>query len=355
MRNISITLLLILFPILCHARSQEQYAPYPYDTIPLKVTNDVLGIELAGTLTMPMQEKPRGVVIFISGSGDKDRDLSYGRHKPFRVLSDLLTMQGFSTFRLDDRGIGESQKADSAGTTQGRETDFYAAMKLLKQQPRLKDVPFGYFGHGEGGAIALKLLKDSPLPDFLITYGSPLTSGQEMMLNQMKKMIDEAGQSSAWPYYEPMLRKRYAMVASEVNDEELKEALRNDMLKSIPEQSRTAQIMEQVNAEVERMSTPWYRNFMRYQPDAYMEGMTIPWLILQGENDMEVPPSNNKIPAEILNKSNITSMVIPGLNHIMQKAYNGAPEYYDVFEETVNPLVTDTLLEWFGTNRQLFR
>ena len=86
-----------LFP-----RPQTPKPPYPYLTEEVNF-RDRSGKKplIYGTLTLP-KTQPKGLVIFISGSGWQDRDEAIFSHRPFAVIADTLTKAGFATYRYDD-------------------------------------------------------------------------------------------------------------------------------------------------------------------------------------------------------------------------------------------------------------
>ena len=83
-------------------RPQMPKPPYSYETEEVTFKNEADGATLAGTLTYPVgydksaKQKPM-VVIFVSGSGQQNRDEELMDHKPFLVIADSLARQGIAT------------------------------------------------------------------------------------------------------------------------------------------------------------------------------------------------------------------------------------------------------------------
>lgn len=88
---------------------------------------------LAGTITYPDTQGPFPALILITGSGLQDRDETILGHKPFLVIADALTKQGFAVLRLDDRGIGMSGGSAEFATTQDFSNDILAGINFLKK------------------------------------------------------------------------------------------------------------------------------------------------------------------------------------------------------------------------------
>ena len=95
-------------------RPQTPKRPFAYNEEEVVVQNGP--VRLGGTLTLPKGDGPFAAVIFLTGSGAQDRDETLFEHKPFLVISDHLTRNGFATLRLDDRGVGKSTGNLAAST-----------------------------------------------------------------------------------------------------------------------------------------------------------------------------------------------------------------------------------------------
>ena len=76
-------------------------------------------------------------------------------HKPFAVIADALTRDGFVVLRVDDRGIGSSTGNFSASTTADFINDVNTSFDYLKTRRNVNDkLAIGLLGHSEGGFIA---------------------------------------------------------------------------------------------------------------------------------------------------------------------------------------------------------
>jgi pimeloyl-ACP methyl ester carboxylesterase len=89
-------------------RPQTPVEPYPYTNEEVIITLKKDNITLSGTLSKPYGDRHHPAIILISGSGPNDRDETIFGHKPFLVLSDFLTRNGFAVIRYDKRGVGKS-------------------------------------------------------------------------------------------------------------------------------------------------------------------------------------------------------------------------------------------------------
>ena len=78
------------------SRPQDPKGPFNYLEEEISFENKIEKFNLAGTLTYPKGEGPFPAVILVSGSGPQDRNEEILEHKPFWVIADYLTNQGFA-------------------------------------------------------------------------------------------------------------------------------------------------------------------------------------------------------------------------------------------------------------------
>ena len=88
-----------------------------------------------------------------------------------------------------------------------------------------------------------------------------------------------------------------------------------------------------------QMATPWMRNFLKYDPQSDIAAVKCPTLLIYGEKDTQVPAQACAEVVSPLAETNklLTVNVLPGLNHLMQRAQTGAVSEYPFIEETVSP------------------
>lgn len=325
-------------------RPQTPVPPYPYDTLEYVVNNTKANVQLSGTLTMP--DNPKAVIVMATGSGSQNRDEEMFGHRPFKVIADYLSRNGYAVLRTDDRGIGQSTGDATLATTDDFAEDAKYAVESLKKLDALKDRPVGIIGHSEGGSIAIKC---APSVDFIVTLAAPAIQGDSIILTQTKAMLDASGQGFAWDSLYPTLRKRYDTVMSNLPTSLLKIQLYNDVVKDIPPAMLTDQLINQINAEISAMCSPWYRTFLRYNPAEDIRNIDIPWLALNGTKDLQVLCEDNTSTIKQLNP-NATVVVFDGLNHLFQQCSRGTVDEYAIIEQTISPQVLETILNWLNTS-----
>jgi len=165
-------------------RPQEPKSAISYDVEEVKYSNLTANVTLAGTLTLPRSEKPSPAVLLIAGSGPIDRDETVFGHKPFLVLADHLTKQGFAVLRVDKRGIGQSTGNYDVATTEDFAADALAGVEYLKTRKEVDAERIGLIGHSEGGLIAPMIAVKSNDVAFIVLMAGPCVTGEAILYAQ---------------------------------------------------------------------------------------------------------------------------------------------------------------------------
>ena len=340
-------------------RPQEPIKPFPYYSEDITFENKKVGINLAGTLTLPNKEGVFPVVILISGSGPQNRDEELLGHKPFLVLSDFLTKNGIAVLRYDDRGIAMSKGDFKTATSADFATDVESAIAYLKTRKEINKNKIGLIGHSEGGLIAPMVASKSKEVAFIILLAGTGIQGDSLLLLQ-KKLIEEAsginkediqkGQSSN--------RKVFDIVNKSTSLEQLNSDLTiyfKQILKDNPNTQKPAEMSDDdfVKLQVKQIASPWMQYFIKYNPAAALEKVKCPVLAINGEKDLQVPPKEN---LEAIKKAltkggnkRVATKELPNLNHLFQECNTGSPDEYATIEQTFSPIALTEILKWLQT------
>lgn len=337
-------------------RPQEPVKPYPYITEDVTFKNEKAGITLAGTLTLPKKEGNFPAVILITGSGAQNRDEEIMGHKPFLVLADFLTKNGIAVLRYDDRGVGKSTGDFETATTQDFATDADAAFQYLKTRKEINKNKIGLAGHSEGGAIAPIVAVKNPDAAFIVLMAGPAIAGDEVMMLQNYML----GKADGMPEEEltklgGINRKVYDIIKQESNTNEMQtkmHTLLNAELKplfvskGIPQSN----IDQYINMQISGLISPWYVNFMKYDPAPTLEKVKCPILAINGDKDLQVAAMANlnaiKRIAEKSGNKKVTTKQLPGLNHLFQESDKGLPSEYGTIEQTISPVALNEISGW---------
>ena len=116
-------------------------------------------IELAGTLTLPGSSGPFPGVLFITGSGQVDRNENHKKlHlNIFDDISHYLAENDIASLRYDKRGVGESRGDYWTTGFYDNAQDATAALQYLKQQKNMQPENIFLLGHSEGAFLATRL------------------------------------------------------------------------------------------------------------------------------------------------------------------------------------------------------
>lgn len=342
-------------------RPQEPKAPYPDTIEEIVFTNTKEKIDLAGTLTLPKGKDKSPVVILIAGSGPNDRDETIFGHKPFWVLADHLSRNGIAVLRYDKRGVEKSGGEYFTATTQDFADDAEAALNYLKTRKEIDSSHIGLIGHSEGGIIAPMIASQNRDVQFVVLMAGLGVSGAELSLAQnqfafnMTSLSDKEKKT-----LDDILKKVYASThnwTGYVGSEAEREALKQEL--TILWQNLPTEIRGQVSKEtfVEKttanIATPWFRHFLKVNPTAYLQKLTIPVLAINGEKDTQVEYTSNLAAIEAaLKKGNNKQFEIktyPNLNHLFQESTTGEIDEYAKIEQTISPEVLLDITNWIVT------
>lgn len=341
-------------------RPQEPVPPYPYISEDVTFKNVKDGITLAGTLTYPDSEGPFPAVLLVSGSGPQDRNEEILGHKPFLVIADYLTKQGFAVLRYDDRGYGESSGDFINATTKDFADDAVAAIEWFMNNNIIDNQKISVMGHSEGAMVAAVVAAENPdIHSIVMLAGSGLSGEQTLML-QNEKLLREARES------EEFIRKAretnlkiYEIVQSETSNDKAAGQIRkvyDKFLNSMTEQERRERGLNEyvAEAQIKELLKPWMRYFLSFDIKPYLRKITCPVLVLNGGKDFQIPYEDHVPPIEKALKeagnNDVETRIFPGLNHLFQTSETGSPAEYASIQETFSPEVLKVIAEWLQKN-----
>jgi len=343
-------------------RPQEPKPPYPYNEEEVSFPNTHAGITLAGTLTYPTSGGPFAAAVLISGSGAQDRDENIFNHKPFKVIADHLSRNGIAVLRYDDRGKAGSKGDFASATTADFASDTRAAVAYLQTRKEVDGKKIGLIGHSEGGLIAPMVAGNSKDIAFIVLLAGPSLTGKGIILLQdsLISLANGVGIDKIRKDRE-VAKEMYAIVESESDTSVLKEKLREFLRTASAELNDTTGKREQNEAAIERsvqvLTSPWFRFFLSYDPLPALKKARCPVLALNGEKDLQVPARVNlegiKLAVTEGRNSQVTTTMMPGLNHLFQHATTGSPTEYARIEETFAPEALSTINDWIHSTLRL--
>ena len=292
-------------------RPQLPQPPFPYETEEVTFRNEKDGATLAGTLTYTVDYDKQSknlpmVVLFVSGSGQQNRDEEIFNHKSFFVIADYLARQGIATLRYDDRATGKSVGGDvKNATSEDFMRDALAGLEFLRQQKKFSKV--GMLGHSEGGLIAF-MVSAKKQTDFIVSMAGPGVKGDTLLTAQNNRIMSLSG---------------------------------------LPD----TMTVEKCRQQPDVLEMPWLRYFIDYDPTSNIRSTRCPVFALNGDRDCQVIASQNLTAIRQLLPKSKKNLVkeYHGLNHLFQHSNTGLPAEYGQIEETISPEVLQDIAQWINS------
>ena len=338
------------------AKDVAPVPPPPYLEEEVKVSNgDVI---LSGMLTLPRKGGPFAAAILLTGSGAQNRDEEIFGFRPFKILADHLTRNGYAVLRCDDRGVGGSTGNMSTSTGADFAQDAAAMFRFLQSRSDIGRSRIGFIGHSEGAEVAAMCAEKSPDLAFVILLAGPALPGDTVILSQIAALGRFQGETEANIGRGLALQRRvFATVREQKGWDALRGLLLDEMRRSadgLPADQKAAMtdslLAARVDIQMNAVRTPWFAFFISHDPAQDLAGIRCPLLALFGELDQQVPPSLHMQPmSSALSKGrnpDVTLHTFTGSNHLFQKAITGNPAEYAGLEKEFAPGVLDYLTAW---------
>ena len=262
-----------------------------------------------GTLLIPSNKKKIPLAIIIQGSGATDRDGNQKnlKNNSLKYLAEGLYHKNIATFRYD-KGFFK-QVLD--GTFDEREVDFNDFIKdainvvdFFKEDQRFSELII--IGHSQGSLVGMIAAQENSVSKFISLAGA----GQEIddvVIDQLKNQSPALVENA---------RKSF-------------DDLRVNGL---------AQNYSPFLAAIFRPSLqPFMISWMNYNPQIEIAKLTIPVLIINGNNDLQVQVSE----AEKLKnaKPDAKLVIIPNMNHLFKEIKDGLIENQKSYNDEGLPIM----------------
>lgn len=245
-----------------------------------------------GSLDLPSGRGPFPVALIIAGSGPTDRNgnspLIHGKNNSLLMIAGVLREHGIASVRYDKRGVGQSA-AGSMKESDLRFSDYIddaaSWIELLKQDPRFTKV--AVIGHSEGSLVGMVAARIAGADAFVSMAGAGFPAGEiirEQLSTQPEAIKAEAD----------------SIISSLEAGKEVKDV--------------STGLMALFRPSVQPYLISWFR----YDPREEIARLSIPILILQGTNDLQVPVKDAQALHEAQPRS--TLEIIKGMNHILKIA-----------------------------------
>jgi pimeloyl-ACP methyl ester carboxylesterase len=313
-------------------------------------------------MTYPNESGTFPTLILITGSGMQDRDESILNHKPFHVLADFFTKNGYAVLRVDDRGAGKSTGDFQQSSSEDFALDVEEHVRFISSLPMVNTKKIGLLGHSEGGLIAPMVAARNKSIAFIILFAGPGVPIVELMAQQNEAVFKSVGMpAKVIDTYIPLYKNLMKTLtqAPDVNSgiEKANEITRawyltsdKEMVKLTTGINSEADIPGFVNTMSRELSSKWWKFFANYQPEPVLQKVKCPVLAINGGADIQVVADANLkgIENALLKGGNkrVTIKKFDALNHLFQKCSTCTVTEYSTLETTIEPEVLAFLLEW---------
>ncbi|WP_044480168.1 alpha/beta hydrolase family protein [Paenibacillus antibioticophila] len=295
-------------------------------------------LALPGTLTLPAGENagtaPFPAVVLVHGSGPHDRDSTIGGAKVFRDLAVGLAAQGIAVLRYDKVTYEHSLKVSLDPTfTLKRETvdDALAAVELLKGMDNIDSSRIYVAGHSQGGyAVPLMIQADAGknIAGAIILAG-PAGKFADILALQQKELVARVKQLGMDSTLYEQQAAQYIAIADIVNDPQY--------------------TTENMPANFPMQPAFWWFEQKNYAASELAAKQSGPLLVLQGENDWQVPAGQLDLWKQALkNRSDVEYKLYPKVNHLLSE-YEGlsiGSEY--AVPSNVDESIIEDIVSWIN-------
>lgn len=243
--------------------------------------------DITGTLTLPNETSKMPVVLIIAGSGSTDRNGNNPmmRNESLQKLAYGLAANNIASLRFDKRGIGESKSAAKSEADLRFEdyiSDAKEWIELLKKDKRFSKVIVA--GHSEGSLI-----------------------GMIAALHQAHSFVSIAGAGKS---ADKILKEQLGAQPAAVKDASF------PIIDSLVMGKLVQHVPGMLNALFRPSVQPYMISWFHYDPQTEIKKLTIPVLILQGTNDLQVTEEDAHLLANANTRAELA--FIKNMNHIFR-------------------------------------
>ena len=119
-----------------------------------------------------------------------------------------------------------------------------------------------------------------------------------------------------------------------------------EMAQTLGDMAKLPEVQAQLKQQADAVVSPWYREFLRYDPSADIAKVNKPWLALNGAKDMQVLAAN----LEAIKKLNpaADTVLLADLNHLFLPATTGSPAEYATITAPISPTALNAITTWLN-------
>ncbi|MFD2044249.1 alpha/beta hydrolase family protein [Ornithinibacillus salinisoli] len=246
---------------------------------------------LYGEMETPVGDGPFPVVIIIPGSGPTDRNgnTSAGENNSLKLLAEGLAAEGIASVRYDKRGAGKNQISIMPEEDMRFEQfveDTIDWVELLEKDPSFSKI--GIIGHSQGSLVGMLAAQQTGVSHFISIAG--------------------AGR--------PIDQVLYEQLKDQLSADLLHES--EEIMKEMKQGKQITEVSPELQSLFRPSVQPFTASWMEYDRAEEIKKLEIPTLIINGENDLQVPVQD----AELLHNAKADSdlLLYESMNHVLKDA-----------------------------------
>lgn len=269
--------------------------------------------DLHGSLAMPKGKGPFPVVLIISGSGNMDRNgnmpTAHVVNNDLLMLAETLKEKGIASVRYDKRGVGASAAALSPNHPllfSDLINDAAAWVDNLKKDKRFTKV--GVIGYGQGSLVGMVAAKNSDAALFVSIAGWA-EPAQVRLTAQMQ----------AQP---PSIRTNAIAI-----------------IKKLEAGETVSNVSPSLRSVLGPQRQPFLISEFQYDPRKEIARLTMPVMIIQGANDLDVSAKQGQELHRALPGSYLD--LINGMNHVLKDSPTNPQANFATYSNPDLPLSSE--------------
>jgi pimeloyl-ACP methyl ester carboxylesterase len=304
------------------------------------------GYKLRSVLTLPADvAAPAPVLFYLQGITCSFAEWPGEEGPPPRQFLHDLSRAGWATYRVEKRGIGDSQGAPCTQMdfeTEG--ADYIAALETLKGDPRVDADRIVLFGHSMGGAFGPWMARSEPVAG-IIVYGTSAANWLEYMIRNVRRQVQLGGATyaEATQQLNDMMPFYSALFVDHLSPDEIR-----------AQRPAAAAVMDQAFDSPDTMQTrhyTFYHQLSSYNMAAWWAEVAVPVLVMRGTADFITARDEHEAIAEAVNAAH------PGMARFVE--VDRADHIFATFESELesmqnglrgpyNPAVGEAVQEWLN-------
>lgn len=264
--------------------------------------------KLYGTLLQPEVKEAVPVVLIIAGSGPTDRNGNSGmiQTNTYKLMAEALLEKDVASLRFDKQGVGkssETKKEEKDLSFEDLVSDVESWISKLQKNKDFSEIIVA--GHSEGSLIGMLASQNSEVDKFISIAGAG-RSIDEILLEQINKQSGKYIPES----------------------------------KSIVNSLKKGETVDSISPALKAIFRPSVQNYliswMKYDPVKELAKLEIPYLIIQGTTDLQVPIEDARLLNEAHEEDNL--VLIENLNHVLKDAPEDKAENMKTYYNPKLPL-----------------